>query len=52
MLGNEVVFDCVEDFNTAMQSPVRHEMREHFHSFPKFSGAVTHFAMLRERLAG
>jgi len=27
-------------------------MREHFHSFPKFSGAVTHFAMLRERLAG
>jgi len=50
MLGNEVVFDCVEDFNTAMQSPVRHEMRAHFHSFPKFSGAVTHFAMLRERL--
>jgi hypothetical protein len=27
-------------------------MRAHFHSFPKFSGAVTHFAMLRERLAG
>jgi hypothetical protein len=52
MLGNEVVFDCVEDFNAAMQSPVRHEMRAHFHSFPKFSGAVTHFAMLRERLVG
>jgi hypothetical protein len=28
------------------------EMRAHFHSFPKFSGAVTHFAMLRERLVG
>ena len=52
MLGNEVVFDCIEDFNVAMQSPVRHEMRAHFHSFPKFSGAVTHFAMLRERLLG
>src|SRR5262249_1248677 len=52
MLGNEVVFDCVEDFNAAMQSPVRHEMRAHFHSFPKFSGAVTHFAMLRVRLVG
>jgi hypothetical protein len=52
MLGNEVVFDCIEDFNAAMQSPVRHEMRAHFHSFPKFSGAVTHFAMLRERLIG
>jgi hypothetical protein len=52
MLGNEVVFDCIEDFNSAMQSPVRHEMRAHFHSFPKFTGAVTHFAMLRERLVG
>ena len=52
MLGNEVVFDSVQDFNAAMQSPVRHEMREHFHTFPKFSGAVTHFAMTRQRLVG
>lgn len=52
MLGNEVVFDSVDDFNAAMQSPVRHEMRAHFHSFPKFSGRVTHFAMVRERVAG
>jgi hypothetical protein len=52
MLGNEVVFDSVQDFNAAMQSPVRHEMRAHFHTFPKFSGAVTHFAMMRERLVG
>ena len=52
MLGNEVVFDNVDDFNVAMQSPVRHEMRAHFHSFPKFSGPVTHFPMLRQRLAG
>jgi hypothetical protein len=52
MIGNEVVFDSIEDFNAAMQSPVRHDMRAHFHSLPKFSGPVTHFAMLRERLAG
>jgi hypothetical protein len=52
MLGNEVVFDNVQDFNAAMQSPVRHEMRAHFHTFPKFSGAVTHFAMMRERVVG
>ena len=52
MLGNEVVFDSVPDFNAAMQSPVRHEMRDHFHTFPKFSGAVTHYAMMRERLVG
>jgi hypothetical protein len=52
MLGNEVVFDSVQDFNVAMQSPVRHEMRAHFHSFPKFSGAVTHFPMMRQRLVG
>jgi hypothetical protein len=31
---------------------VRHEMRAHFNTFPKFSGAVTHFPMLRERLVG
>ena len=52
MVGNEVVFDSVQDFNAAMQSPVRHEMRAHFHTFPKFSGAVTHFPMMRERLVG
>jgi hypothetical protein len=52
MVGNEVVFDNIEDFNAAMQSPVRHDMRAHFHSLPKFTGPVTHFAMLRERLAG
>jgi hypothetical protein len=52
MLGNEVVFDNVTDFNVAMQSPVRHEMRAHFHTFPKFSGAVTHFPMMRDRLVG
>lgn len=50
MLGNEVAFDSPEAFNAAMASPVRHELRAHFRSFPKFSGRNTHFPMMRRRL--
>jgi hypothetical protein len=52
MIGNEVAFDTVADFNAAMQSPVRHELRAHFRDFPAFSGQNTHFPMTRTRLAG
>jgi hypothetical protein len=52
MIGNEVVFDDVEAFNTSMASPVRHELRVHFHDFPRFTGANTHYPMIRRRLAG
>jgi len=52
MMGNEVVFDDVAAFNTAMQSPVRQELRRHFREFPLFSGRNTHFAMDRTRHAG
>lgn len=52
MLGNEVVFDKVDDFNRAMQSPVRQELRAHYHAFPPFSGRNTHYPMLRTRLFG
>jgi uncharacterized protein (TIGR02118 family) len=52
MIGNEVAFDSVEDFNAAMQSPVRQELRRHFHEFPRFSGRNTHFPMRRTRLVG
>jgi uncharacterized protein (TIGR02118 family) len=52
MLGNEVVFDDVAAFNRAMASPVRHELRAHYRAFPRFSGANTHFPMLRRRIAG
>jgi uncharacterized protein (TIGR02118 family) len=52
MIGNEVVFDSVEVFNTAMQSPVRQELRRHFHEFPRFTGRNTHFPMNRTRLFG
>jgi uncharacterized protein (TIGR02118 family) len=50
MLGNEVVFDSLEDLNAALQSPVRHELREDFKTFPSFAGANTHYAMIRNRL--
>jgi len=52
MLGNEVVFDDVAAFNRAMASPVRQELRAHFRAFPRFSGANTHYPMLRTRVAG
>jgi len=52
MLGNEVVFDDVAAFNRAMASAVRQELRAHFRAFPPFSGANTHYPMLRSRVAG
>jgi hypothetical protein len=52
MIGNEVVFDHIEDFNAAMESPARHELRAHYHEFPRFAGANTHYPMTRSRLVG
>jgi hypothetical protein len=52
MIGNEVVFDSVADFNDAMQSPVRQELRAHFRDFPPFTGLNTHVPMIRSRIAG
>ena len=52
LVGNEVVFDSVDDFNEAMKSPVRLELRAHFKEFPPFSGSNTHFLMQRRRLHG
>ena len=52
IIGNEVAFDSVAAFNAAMQSPVRQELRRHFHEFPPFSGINTHFPMNRTRLVG
>ncbi|MDP6704727.1 MAG: hypothetical protein QF893_00165 [Alphaproteobacteria bacterium] len=50
MLGNEVVFDSLADLDAALASEVRHELRRDYERFPPFSGAVTHHAMLRQRL--
>jgi hypothetical protein len=51
MLGNEVAFDSPQAFNAAMASPVRHELRAHFKSFPPFTGRNTHYPMMRRQLA-
>lgn len=52
MLGNEVVFANAAAFDAAMASPVRHELRAHYRTLPRFTGRNTHFAMDRTRLAG
>jgi len=52
MVGNEVAFDHPEAFNAAMASPVRLELRKHFHSFPPFAGKNTHYPMMRRQLTG
>lgn len=52
LIGNEVTFEHHEAFNAAMASPVRQELRAHFHTFPAYSGRNTHFAMQRTRLIG
>jgi hypothetical protein len=40
----------VAAFNRAMASPVRRELRAHYRAFPPFSGANTHYPMLRTRM--
>ena len=52
MIGNEVAFDDLAAFNVAMDLPVRQELRAHFREFPPFSGANTHYPMMRQRFAG
>lgn len=50
MVGNEVAFDSEADFNAAMQSETRHELRAHFNEFPAFSGETSHVLMHRRTL--
>lgn len=45
MLRNKVVFDSAAALTAALNSPVRHEMRADYKSFPTFSGPVSHFPM-------
>jgi uncharacterized protein (TIGR02118 family) len=50
MLGNEVVFDSFAALDASLNSPVRHELREDFRTFPPFTGRNTHYAMERRRI--
>ena len=47
---NKVVFDDAAALTAALNSPVRHEMREDFARFPPYEGPVTHFPMATRRL--
>ncbi|MDO9523923.1 MAG: hypothetical protein Q7J57_00045 [Gemmobacter sp.] len=48
MQRNRVMFDSPEALTAALQSPVRHEMRADFHTFPAFEGDNLHFPMATE----
>jgi hypothetical protein len=50
LLGNEVVFDSLDDLNASLKSDVRHELRDDYKNFPPFGGNVTHYAMTRRRV--
>ena len=43
---NKVVFDSPAALDAALNSPIRHSMRDDFARFPRYSGAVTHYPML------
>lgn len=45
MQRNRVMFDSPEALTAALQSPVRHELRADFHSFPPFEGGNFHYPM-------
>lgn len=40
-----VVFDSPAALTAALQSPVRHELRADFHTFPLFEGGNAHYPM-------
>lgn len=45
MQRNKVAFDSPQALTDALHSPVRHEMRADFKSFPPFTGPTNHFPM-------
>jgi len=45
MQRNKVAFDSPEALTHALHSPVRHEMRADYKTFPPFTGPTNHFAM-------
>lgn len=45
MQRNKVSFDSTDALDRALNSPVRHEMRADFKTFPRFTGPNNHYAM-------
>jgi len=50
MIGNEAVFDNVDDLNAAMASDIGPELAEDFRRFPPFSGPSSHVVTRRSCL--
>jgi uncharacterized protein (TIGR02118 family) len=50
MQRNRVVFDDPAALEAALQSPVRHELRADFHTFPPFEGGNFHYPMWTETI--
>lgn len=50
MQRNRVLFDSPAALTAALQSPIRHELRDDFHHLPAFEGGNAHHAMLTETL--
>jgi hypothetical protein len=46
MQRNKVVFDSPDALHRALNSPVRHEMRADFKTFPQFTGPNNHYATM------
>jgi len=49
-LGNELVFETVDDLHQALSSDVRHDLRADYRLFPPHEGKNTHYAMSRRVL--
>jgi len=45
MQRNKVAFDSAEALRSALNSPVRHDMRADYKAFPRFTGPNKHYAM-------
>lgn len=50
MQRNRLIFDSPAALEGALNSPVRHRMREDFEAFPPFTGENIHYPMLTEDL--
>ena len=45
MQRNKVVFDNAAGLTAALNSPIRHEMRDDFNRFPPYEGGNIHYPM-------
>jgi uncharacterized protein (TIGR02118 family) len=52
MQRNKVVFDSPDALDAALQSPIRHEMRRDFKTFPAFEGPSPHHPVLSTTVLG